>query len=129
MRALVTGATGFIGSHVVSSLVERGWEISALVLPGDEARLDRRVAAIAADMHSFGEVEAAIMNVRPQVAVHLAWYVKPVDYLASRENTKMLASSVRLAEILLDAGCKEIVGVGTGVEYDTTLPDPYSETS
>ena len=31
MRALVTGATGFLGSHVAQALVERGYEVACLV--------------------------------------------------------------------------------------------------
>jgi nucleoside-diphosphate-sugar epimerase len=31
MRALVTGATGFIGSHLAEGLTERGWEVKCLV--------------------------------------------------------------------------------------------------
>ena len=33
-RALVTGATGFIGAHVVSALLDRGVRVRALVRPG-----------------------------------------------------------------------------------------------
>jgi len=35
MRIAVTGGTGFIGSHVVERLVESGYEVSCLVLPGE----------------------------------------------------------------------------------------------
>jgi len=31
MKALVTGANGFIGSHLVEALVQRGWDVSCLV--------------------------------------------------------------------------------------------------
>lgn len=41
-RALVTGATGFVGSHLVERLHEEGWEIRALVRrTSDTATLDR----------------------------------------------------------------------------------------
>ncbi|MBV8879043.1 MAG: NAD-dependent epimerase/dehydratase family protein [Planctomycetaceae bacterium] len=36
-RALVTGATGFVGSHVVRSLLSRGVRVRALVRPGTPA--------------------------------------------------------------------------------------------
>lgn len=35
MKALVTGATGFIGSNLVIRLLESGYEVRALVLPGE----------------------------------------------------------------------------------------------
>jgi dihydroflavonol-4-reductase len=38
LKALVTGAAGFIGSHVVRALVDAGHEVRALHLPGDDTR-------------------------------------------------------------------------------------------
>ncbi|HYB33644.1 MAG TPA: SDR family oxidoreductase [Steroidobacteraceae bacterium] len=43
MAYFVTGATGFIGRHVVSELAARGEPIYALVRPGSRARLERIV--------------------------------------------------------------------------------------
>lgn len=36
-RALITGATGFVGGHLVARLAEDGWEIGALVRPTSDA--------------------------------------------------------------------------------------------
>jgi dihydroflavonol-4-reductase len=47
-RALVTGATGFIGSHVASALLARGLQVRALVRPGRSAeRLRERGVDVA----------------------------------------------------------------------------------
>jgi len=41
-RALITGATGFVGGHLVEQLARRGWELHALVRPtSDTSTLDR----------------------------------------------------------------------------------------
>ena len=36
MKILVTGASGFIGRHVARMLVERGDDVRATVVPGEE---------------------------------------------------------------------------------------------
>jgi dihydroflavonol-4-reductase len=36
MKALVTGAAGFVGSHLVEMLVEKGWETTCFVLESDD---------------------------------------------------------------------------------------------
>ncbi len=38
MKTLVTGATGFLGSHVARALVERGEEIRVLVRASSDLR-------------------------------------------------------------------------------------------
>ena len=72
MKALVTGATGFVGSHLVEALVGNGDEVTALVRsPGKATLLNRLgVRQVQGDLHD----EAALaVAVRDQDAVfHVA---------------------------------------------------------
>src|SRR5262249_41840141 len=38
LKAFVTGAAGFIGAHVVRTLIEAGHDVRALYLPGEDLR-------------------------------------------------------------------------------------------
>lgn len=78
--ALVTGATGFIGSHLVEALLARGWRVRCLVrkssvlkwIPTDD------VSLINADITEPGEdLERAVKNV--SVVFHLAGITSATD--------------------------------------------------
>ena len=59
MRVLVTGGTGFIGSHTTVALLEAGHEVCLLVR--DPAKLDRVFGArgLAVPDHRLGDIGAA----------------------------------------------------------------------
>ncbi len=72
MRALVTGAAGFIGSHVVDALVQAGHEVRALHLRTDDQRNLRRLDCerIEGDVTDLGSLERAAQGC--EVVFHLA---------------------------------------------------------
>ncbi len=70
-RALVTGACGVIGSHLVDQLLEDGWEVRATDLPdADRSRLPDEVAWVAADLKLREEVLPAVQGI--DVVFHTA---------------------------------------------------------
>ncbi len=62
MRALVTGATGFVGSHLVEALRRKGSEVTVLARSASkaEALASRGIRVIAGDLHDLGALNRAV---------------------------------------------------------------------
>ena len=126
VRVLVTGTTGFIGSHLTRLLVREGCTVYALIRStSDMWRIKdilQSLNVIRGDLvTSLNGWEQQVEKIRPETCFHLAWYAEPGRYLASQENLNMLTASIHLASHLARSGCKKFIGVGTCFEYDTDL--------
>ena len=73
-RALVTGGAGFIGSHVVDSLVRDGYEVLVVddLSAGDAGRLPAGVRLAEVDITDTTALAAAFDEFRPGAVFHLA---------------------------------------------------------
>ncbi len=138
LRVLLTGAGGFIGSHVARRLVAEGCDVFAVHRPDTTPwRLQDLwtvLHPVACDLMSPGAVDRCVEQTQPDLCIHLAWYVEPGQYLRSLENLKWVTASLRLAEALARHGCRRFVGAGTCFEYDRavgrlTETDPTRPTS
>jgi len=71
-RALVTGACGFVGGHLVEQLLGEGWEVRATDLPeADRSRLPVDVSWVAADLTREDTVRPAVQGM--DVVFHTAY--------------------------------------------------------
>lgn len=118
MRLLVTGAAGFVGSHVVRAALSRGHEVVAAVRSRDGAAAlagCTGVRLVEADLADARAMRQMALDASPDLALHLAWSIGP-DYGDSPDNLPCVAGSLALLHGLVDAGCARVVFVGTHLE-------------
>jgi nucleoside-diphosphate-sugar epimerase len=117
-RALVTGATGFVGRHALAALVQRGFEVHAVTCSG--RRTEAHVSWHDADLLESGSAEALLRTVQPSHLVHFAWFAKPSEFWSSAENERWLDASTRLVQAFAEAGGLRAIVAGTCAEYEWT---------
>lgn len=123
LRVFLTGASGFIGSHVLRRLLSAGHDVSAMVVPNDPLwrlrDLVGRFDVLTGDLADVPALRTALTTWKPEACIHLAWYAEPGKYLHAPENVTALTASLILIQELATARCSHLVGVGTCAEYDS----------
>ncbi len=103
MLAFVTGATGFLGSHVARVLAAQGADLRLLVRPTSDLRNieDLRAERVLGDLRDPGSIERAVAGC--EVVFHVA-----ADYrLWVRDPEQMYRSNVEGTRTLLAAARKQ----------------------
>jgi len=122
MRAFLTGATGFVGSHLCRLLVESGEEVAVLMRARSspwriEDLLDR-VSVIRGDIVAIDSYKDELAAFKPDIVYHLGWHGVSND---SRNNagqvSENLSGGIALAEMAASVGCSAVIGVGSQAEY------------
>jgi nucleoside-diphosphate-sugar epimerase len=116
MRALVTGANGFLGRHVVGALLARGIGVRAMVRPA--ARLEAfgwpsSVEVFRADLRTSHELPRAFEGI--DVLIHLAAVVSGAE---DAQFAGTVVGTERLLEAMAHGACRRLVLCSTFSVYD-----------
>ena len=114
VKVAVSGATGFVGRHVVAALERAGVEPTLWVRPSSPPSTSRhRVARI-----DIADPPAQPFDLlgRPDVLIHLAWGGLP-NYPSLHHFERELPAHYALLKRLVDEGLSTLVVAGTCFEY------------
>lgn len=119
-KILVTGASGFIGSHLCDHLTKCGGEVHAVsrMKRGDENGL----RWLQGDFSEITTVHELMTAVRPDLIFHLASHVVGTRDLEVVLPTfqSNLVSTVNLLTVASEIGCRRIVLIGSLEEPEVT---------
>lgn len=134
-KVLVTGATGFIGHHVIHELLATGCEVVASATADDKARLKDWWGNVRFVPHVIGS-ETPGENLfekfgKPDSVIHLAWQGLP-NYKSLFHFEEVLPQQYFFLKNLVTNGAPAITVAGTCFEYgmkqgclsEDTLPEP-----
>lgn len=118
LRVLVTGATGFVGRHLVEALLMRGCAVRAVARNPQVAQsmpwIDQ-VEFVAADIHA-ADLDVTALTQGIDAMAHLAWPGLP-NYQALFHFEHNLPADYGFIKRVVEAGVRQVLVTGTCFEY------------
>jgi len=139
-QVLVTGGTGYVGSHVAVDLAASGWQVTLLdnlshssagVVDRVNEIADRNCRFVEADIRDRRALSAAFTAARFDAVVHCAALKSVSDSVgdprAYYDNN--IVGSLVLLDVMAEAGCSSLVFSSSATVYDPSGPIPMTEDS
>lgn len=128
-RAMLTGATGFIGSHLLESLVEKEWIVTCLVR--HESRIDHikrmPVRILTGRLNETSTLERAVEG--QDYIFHLAARIRPAPAEVYETVNHLLTRNLAYACLHANPGVKRFVYVSSIGAAGPTPVDTYYDES
>lgn len=139
LKILITGADGFIGSHLVDRLLDLNAKVFCVVEPDSDMHriieMKDKIHVLRYDICGAG-LKKEIKKINPEKIFHLAAFVTPKreELLTETMFRVNLGGTVNLMSALKGIDCEVVINTGTCEEYgnnkapfrETDLPMPVS---
>ena len=120
-RALITGASGYIGTKLCQRLLDEGWHVDVLLRKAGRPIVQSLASRIKPHIYdgSTQSVQAAVAAARPDVVFHLASLF--IAEHRSEQITDLVHSNLlfgtQLAEACIRTGVKHFINTGTSWQH------------
>jgi nucleoside-diphosphate-sugar epimerase len=130
-RILVTGARGFIGKHVVNSLLELGASVQASSRDWTgTVKDDSNLHLLECDLSNFQSTKELVAQSRADIILHLAATVTAQERIELVVPTlnNIVVATVNLLMAATESDCQQFVAVATPEEptNDLSAASPYA---
>ncbi|WP_169543351.1 NAD-dependent epimerase/dehydratase family protein [Sneathiella aquimaris] len=117
-KCLITGATGYLGRHVISSLLGDGYEVLAVGRSAAPQFLEQNgLTYFELDLQDTDAVSEFLSTHKPSYLVHLAWEATPGKFWHSPDNFNWVSASSHLLKNFVEAGGERAMLAGSCAEY------------
>lgn len=135
MKVLVTGAAGFIGSHLCEALVNEGCQVRVLVRYNSQnswgwleySSVKNEIEVVPGDIRDFDSVRKAVEDVK--IIYHLAALISiPYSYRTQQAFVDVnIKGTLNLLQASLSSGVEKVVHTSTSEVYGTAQYVPIDE--
>jgi len=121
MKILVTGATGFIGSHIVPALFERKHRVAILKRSASPLRnLNRYAAQLAVySSDNYNEINNGMKEFEPDAVIHLA--ARYINKHNAENTNDLISSNITFGTLILESmyenNITKFVNIGTQAQH------------
>jgi len=139
-NAIITGATGFIGVHLINELLSNDYYVTAIVRPNshniNRLPANKRLTVIELDANDLNLLPCKVKDDQYEIFYHLSWEGVRAPYrddkLLQLDNYYNAIKAMQTANILK---CNVFVGSGSQAEYgrctgkitEEYIPNPITE--
>ncbi|OPB89068.1 histidine kinase [Elizabethkingia ursingii] len=128
MKVAVIGATGFVGSHIVSELANRNHEVTAISRNTNENQLPENVKSVTADVTNTAQLAEALKGSDVVISSYNAGWTNPNlynDFLAGSESIQQAVKDAGVKRLIIVGGAGSLLIDGKKVVDGPDFPDAY----
>lgn len=116
MRILITGSTGFIGSHA-ARLLSIDHTVGILLRnTSNTSRISDCLPRLI-QLNDYNDLQTMLNNFQPDVILHCGWEGVSKEYRESYNQINNINNTLNLLDSSIRAGVKAFIGIGSQAEY------------